>query len=391
MSTPAPFPASPSESHRPDLDWLRVVAILVLHFFHTGMMFNTWDWHLKSPVALPSLEWTMDILHHVRMPLLMVISGVGTALALRHRSVRAFAGDRARRLLVPVLFGMLVVVPPQIYVERVFRGEFQGGYADFYPSVFALVPYPAGSLSWHHLWFVVYLFVYCVLALPLFALLGQPRAKPWLEKLEAWLCRGANGVWLAAPLVLNDLWLHTYPVTHALVDDPQNFGHYGLLFLMGHTLGRAPRLWEVLVERRWVLLGVSAVLFAVMAPENEFPLVPEMLGRGTSQWLFILTALAWARRSIQTRRPWLRYAAERSYPFYILHQTVIIVVGFALLRLPVGPWTLFACVLVSSFLATWVLSEAVARLSWLRPFFGLKARAPRARPAIPAASPGHTA
>ncbi|NMO22722.1 acyltransferase family protein [Pyxidicoccus fallax] len=364
--------------HRPELDWLRVVAILVLHLFHTGMMFNTWDWHVKSAQALPVLEPVMEVLHHVRMPLLMFISGVGTALALGRRSLGAFASDRVKRLLWPLVFGIFVVVPPQIYVEQLFRGRFQGGYAEFYPSVFDLVPYPAGSFSWHHLWFVAYLFAYCMLALPLFAALGTARGQAVLSRVEEWLCRGWNVAWLFAPLALNGLLLHGYPETHALFDDPRTFGHYGLLFLLGHVLGRCPRVWDHLVERRRALLAASGVLFAIMVPESEFPLVPEVLGAQAALWLFILTALAWARACIRVRRPWLKHAQELSYPFYILHQTVIVVVGYAFLSLPVGPWALFGLVLVTTFGATWALSEGIARMPWLRPCFGMKPRATRA-------------
>ncbi|MFP2930362.1 acyltransferase family protein [Pyxidicoccus sp. 3LG] len=380
----------PTDEHRPDLDWLRVVAILLLHLFHTGMMFNTWDWHVKSAQALPELEPVMEVMHHLRMPLLMFISGVGTALALRRRTLSGFAKDRAKRLLWPVVFGIFVVVPPQIYVERLFRGQFQGGYADFYPSVFDFVPYPAGSFSWHHLWFVVYLFAYCVLALPLFAALATARGQAFLSRAEAWLCRGWNVAWLFLPLTLNAVLLHRYPTTHALFDDPRTFGHYGLLFLLGHLLGRCPRSWDALVERRRVLLGVSAVIFIIMVPDSEFPLVWEELGAQAALWLFILTALAWARVHLRVRRPWLKYAQELSYPFYILHQTVIIVVGYALLAAPVGPWALFGLVLTASFAVTWGLTEAVARVSWLRPCFGLK---PRSAPALAPrrAEAGHTA
>lgn len=378
-----------ADEHRPDLDWLRVVAIVLLHLFHTGMMFNTWDWHVKSAQALPVLEPVMDVLHHVRMPLLMFISGVGTAFALRRRSLPGFAKDRTKRLLWPLVFGMFVVVPPQIYVERLFRGQLHGGYADFYPSVFDFVPYPAGSFSWHHLWFVAYLFVYCVLSLPLFAALGTARGQAFLARAEGWLCRGWNVAWLFVPLALNGVLLHRYPETHALLDDPRTFGHYGLLFLLGHLLGRCPRVWDHLVARRHGLLGAGVVLFALMVPDAEFPLVPEVLGATLALWLFILTALAYARVHIRTRRPWLRYAQERAYPFYILHQTVIIVVGYPLLALPVGPWALFGLVLAASFAATWGLSEAVARVPWLRPCFGMKPRSARG-PAPRPLEAGHT-
>ncbi|MCP3140739.1 acyltransferase family protein [Pyxidicoccus xibeiensis] len=389
MSTPT-LPRSTPDEHHPDLDWLRVVAILLLHLFHTGMMFNTWDWHVKSPQALPVLEPVMEVMHHLRMPLLMFISGVGTALALRRRTLGGFAADRAKRLLWPLVFGIFVVVPPQIYVERLLRGQFQGDYAAFYPSVFEIVPYPAGSFSWHHLWFVAYLFVYCVLALPLFAALATARGQAFLARAEAWLCRGWNVCWFFLPLALNGVLLHEYPTTHALFDDPRTFGHYGLLFLMGHLFGRCPRIWDVLVERRRVLLAPSAVLFVIMVPDSEFPLVWEMLGAMAALWLFILTALGWARARIHVRRPWLKYAQERAYPFYIFHQTVIIVVGYLMLTLPVGPWALLGLVLTVSFAATWALSEAVSRVGWLRPCFGMKPRTAQAR--VPrTAEAGHTA
>ncbi|GHG81652.1 acyltransferase [Comamonas sp. JC664] len=385
----AAAPHPPADAHRPDLDWLRVVCILLLHLFHTGMMFNTWGWHVKSPQALPWLEPPMEVLHHLRMPLLMCISGLGTAFALRRRSLGTFTKDRVKRLLGPLVFGMFVVVPPQIYVERLQRGTFQGSYADFYPSVLGFVPYPAGSFSWHHLWFVAYLFVYCVLALPLFAVLRTEAGQRWLLKAEAWLCRGWNVAWGFAPLALNEVLLRDFPQTHALLDDPRAFIHYGLFFLGGHLLGRCPRVWEHLVARRKALLGASAVIFAIMVPPDEFPFIPETLGRTALQWLVMLTALAWARARIHVREPWLRHARELAYPFYILHQTVIVVVGFALLAWRVGPWTLFLAVLTVSFGLTWGLCLAVARVPWLRACFGMTAHAAPRLPAG-ATSPVHT-
>lgn len=385
-------PPRPLDDRRPDLDWLRVVAIVLLHLFHTGMMFNSWEWHLKSPVALTALEPPMEFLHHVRMPLLMLISGAGTAFALRRRSVGAFGWDRMKRLLGPLLFGMLVVVPPQIFIERLHQGAFQGGYLDFYPSIFELVPYPEGSTSWHHLWFVAYLFVYCVLALPLFAALGTARGQALLGRVDAWLARGWNVGLLFLPLGLGYYVLRAWPETHALLDDPRTFLYYGQLFLLGHLFGRCPRVWEHLVARRRGVLGLTALVFAVMVPSFEYPPLPETLGRHALVWGVLLTAFAFARAHVTERRPWLVHAQELAYPFYILHQTVIILVGWALLPLKVGPWSLLGLVLTLSFLATWGLSEAIARVSWLRPCFGLKALSPRrTAPRTEGAQPVHTA
>ncbi|MEO7735861.1 MAG: acyltransferase [Kofleriaceae bacterium] len=364
-------------NRRPELDWLRVVAIAILHAFHVGMMFNTWDFHLKNPDPLPVLEVPMSFLHVVRMPLLMVIAGIGTAIALQRRSVGRFALDRTKRLLLPLVFGMLVIVPPQIYIERLAHGEIHAGYLAFYRTVFELRPYPAGSFSWHHLWFVAYLFLYCIAALPLFAGLATAPGR----RLLGWLDRAWARGWVFAlfvPLALERIALGAHPETHALFNDPNTLAYYGLLFLSGHLVGRSHTVWPHLVARRWRYLLVLCVLLAVMLPPNLYPSPFEELGTAATVWCVALNAFAWTRWYFQrpaARVPsWLDHAQQLSYPFYILHQTVILAAGWAWLSIEMGPWSRFAAVLISSFVATWALCETVARISLVRPLFGMGPR-----------------
>jgi glucan biosynthesis protein C len=365
-------------NRRPELDWLRVVAIAILHVFHVGMIFNRWYFHIKNPEPLPVIEEPMAFLHVIRMPLLMVIAGVATAMALERRTVAAFAADRLKRLLVPLVFGMLVIVPPQIYVERITSGGYMGSYLDFYPSVFALRPFPEGNFSWHHLWFVAYLLLYCLAALPLFTGLATAPGQRWLGWLERVWARGAIAG-LFVLLAIARIALGGYPETHALVDDPNTLTYYALLFVFGHLIGRSRTVWDHLVAWRWRYLVATAVLLAVMLPPGEYPAPFEELGGQAAVWCVLLTALAWTRWYFQRPavrvRSWLDHAQRLSYPFYILHQTVIVVIGWAWLRVPLGPWSRFGAVLASSFAITWALCELVARTP-LRPLFGL---APRRR------------
>lgn len=381
-------------NRRSELDLLRVIAIAILLVYHVGMMFNRWDWHLKNPEPLPVLEAPMAVLHQLRMPLLMVIAGAATAIALERRSIGAFAIDRIKRLLLPLAYGMLVVVPPQIFIERLAAG-YTGSYLDFYPSVFQFRPYPEGSFGWHHLWFVAYLFLYCMVALPVFGALGTAPGR----RLLAWLDRAWARGWvfvLFIPLALARIALRGHPENHDLVHDPDTLAHYGLLFLYGHVLGRSRTVWDHIVAWRWRYLAATVVLLAVMVPPNEYPVPFEQLGALATVWCVILTALAWGRWFFQ--RPgayvpsWLDHAQKLSYPFYIVHQTVIIVLGWGWMQVEQGPWQRFAAVVISSFLVSWLLCEVIARVAPLRPLFGMapikraRARGPRIAPALARAS-----
>lgn len=176
---------SMASSRQSYLDWLRILAILGVLFFHSAMAFVAeWEWHIKNKETSYLLLEFNFWLSRFRMPLLFFISGTVTYFMLRSKSGLAFVGLRFRRLFIPLLFGMLVIVPPQIYVERLTQG-YKGSYWDFWGTVFAFKPYPeGGSLSWHHLWFILYLFLYDVLFAPLFRWTFSDPGQRALQKIQ---------------------------------------------------------------------------------------------------------------------------------------------------------------------------------------------------------------
>lgn len=361
-------------NRRSELDLLRVIAIAILLVYHVGMLFNGLAWYLKNPEPLPVLEAPMAVLHQLRMPLLMVIAGCATAIALERRSIATVAADRVKRLLLPLVFGMFVVVPPQIYIERVATGGYTGSFLTFLPSVLQLRPYPEGNFGWHHLWFVAYLFLYSMAAIPMFFALATPRGRRWL----AWLDRAWARGWvivLFVPLAVARIAFPGYSENHLLFDDPDTLVGYALLFGFGHILGRSRTLWDHLVQRRRRYLAATCVLFAVVVPLDKYPAPFEQLGVMALVWCVILTSLGWARwfflRPGAYIPSWLDHAQKLSYPFYIVHQTVLIVLGWGWMQVPMNPWARFGLVLISTFAVTAALCELIARIGPVRPLFGM--------------------
>ncbi|MGL4292562.1 MAG: acyltransferase family protein, partial [Bacteroidales bacterium] len=153
---------------RHDLDNLRVLLFLLLILYHVGMFFCPWSFHFKNNEVVEWLVYPMLFLNQWRLPLLFVISGMGTAFALRIRSMTDFVKERNKRLLIPFLFGMLFIVPPQVYFERIVKSQFSGSYFGYLSESAFTGAYPDGNISWHHLWFILYLLLFSVILAPLF-------------------------------------------------------------------------------------------------------------------------------------------------------------------------------------------------------------------------------
>lgn len=184
------------------VDWIRVLAFMLLIFFHCAMPFVSFNWEIKNQATSAGLTRLIFWLHQWRLPLLFFISGVGIHFSLGKRSVISFAGERVVRLFIPLLFAMFFTIPLQVYFEKLQQGKITGSYANFYPTVWNFIPYPEGSLSWSHMWFVVYLFVFCLLLLPVFALFKIEALRKLKEKLGSILSHPLLLFLLAVPLAV---------------------------------------------------------------------------------------------------------------------------------------------------------------------------------------------
>jgi surface polysaccharide O-acyltransferase-like enzyme len=370
-------------SRRADLDWLRVLAFGLLIFYHAGMAWSGWSWHVTSPDSLEGLREAMRFLNRWRMPLIFVVSGAAIMLALGDRTPQAFVRDRLKRLALPLAFGMVVIVPPQVYLERLYRGQFTGSFLQWLPHAFDGI-YPQGNLSWHHLWFVAYVLALTVALLPVFLWARSASGRATVARAGRIAARFGLQWLMALPLAASTLWLA--PISwnvNGLVGDWHGLVSYGALLLYGAFIFGSSDLLTALQRQRFFSLAVGLVAYAILytgffagtvratIPPEVRPLFALLSGVNVMAWLFAI--IGFAHRHLTRRPAFLAEATEAVYPFYLLHQTVTVIAVYWLLKLDVPPLAGFCAAVLLTFLGTALLYVGLVRpVGFLRPLFGMR-------------------
>ena len=389
---------TPISTRRYDLDWLRIIAFLLLIFYHTGMFYVSWDWHVKSVHAGPDAEWLMRLLNPWRLSLLFFISGVALRFAADKSGSASLLKSRLLRLGLPILFGMILIVAPQSWLQLVETGEFEGNFAAFWPRYLFVGPvFSVLTPTWNHLWYVVYLLAYVLLIAPV----SGPMSRFMAGRGEA-ICRqvfaGGPGVLAmlalpALPHMIYRLVLDPYfPTTHNLIWDWANHAHSLTYVLIGFWLaksesfrGAVRRVMPAAISLAIGLGVVLSVLWAqwdalAVSEDWQWVIWPARMGRILYAWLVILSLIGLAQRYLNRPGPLLSYMTKAIFPWYILHQTLIILAGFWLTRQGLNVWAEFALVITATVAGCFLLNELIIRrVPVLRPLFGLPYRQEQAR------------
>ncbi len=391
--------ASPSTTRRYDLDWVRVLAFWLLIVFHVAIGFVDWEvyGYRSNETGGPLLELALDFLHQWRLPVLFLISGMGTSYAFRRRTGLAFIAERATRLLIPLVFGMLVVNLPIAFFGLRSVGS-ADGIADLAGTWWFDFGWLGGAF---HLWFLINLFIYSLISTPLFVL---ERNLP-----DGVLSRSANrvvgfgnglGLLLLVPLPLVAVELLIKPLAFGLVGQGYEFFWYLGLFLIGYFLIQVGNpFWDALAQLRFKALGMGVVasmlLFGLVFAANEIepgygilvqnggwvpegdsfwgPITfPASILHTMNTWAWCMAVFSWAARYLNKPGRWLAYFNQSVYPFYIVHMTIVLV-GLFYIR----DWTLWwplklVLLTAGTFAGCWAVFEVVKRTAVTRALFGIK-------------------
>lgn len=326
------------------LDWLRVIAFGILIYFHAAVIF--------IPDGLPLIQndqtsviadLLVNISHQFRLGLLFLISGAGVAFAFKRRNLNDFLAERSKRLLLPLIIGIIVIVPIAVYFERLHLGQFSGSLLEFYPTFFTQGIYPSGNLSWHHLWFVAYLYIFCIISARYFAWCKTSEGNNWLNTINNQFNGYKNYRYIIVLLIPEILLRAFFPGFRDLIHDWASFTHWFLLFIAGSVIAQRPQLLNSLEMCRHMSLLIAILSTSILfiffyrngdlsvntaSPTIVFDYLAFCVLRMCMIWSCLLTCIGFANKYFQFNHPVLSYLNQAIYPVFILHLSIMMAIAY---------------------------------------------------------------
>ncbi|MGG3564669.1 acyltransferase family protein [Neobacillus rhizosphaerae] len=355
-----------------DLDWIRVLATLAVFIYHCFMFFNPWPWHVKNNETDPSYITSVSLfMSSWLMPIFFALSGMSSYYALKKRSGNEYVKERLARLGVPLLFGVMILTPPQVYMERVSHGQFSGSFFSWFPQYFDGVYLDIGGTGNFafvglHLWYLFILMLFSLITLPLF-LKMKPTITKELKSYQLYL--------MAIPLMIVSAFVDVVGL------GGWDITFYLVLFLFGYfilTKESFKKVIQKLLPINLVISVCTTVIFVngFFSGMSSFGFIAAILFasiKALNCWTWILVIFAVAERHLSFSNKWLSYGSQASMPFYVLHQPVIVTIGFFIANEAWSiPVKLIFLMVVAFLIIMLVYHLMISKVSTLRILFGIK-------------------
>ena len=365
----------PTSQRRYDLDWLRVIAILAVYFHHLGMPFNGDGFHIMNTESSKLLDDIMVYFEQFRLPLLFLISGTGTVFAFSKRTWQQFLKERSRRLLIPLFFGILFIVPPQTYYQ----------YIDELSSYWQI--YADGRFESNHLWFLEDLYLISIIVIPFVLYLRSEKSRGFIAWLEKATSHKMGFLLAGIPLIVLTLVINRFDSEgSSSFSEPTEILFYTYFFVSGILLASSHKLWENLKRYRrihFVAFVMSSLLFYsyYFVPTNVIEPYLSLSVRwdiwyavcAWLGWCFVMTLLGYGQIYLDKPSRWLSWMNEAIYPFYVLHQTVIVVYAYYIIQLDASiPSKMILLFIGSFFTIVLIYRFLVYPFRITRQLFGMK-------------------
>ena len=368
----APAAISREYERRYDLDWLRIITIFLVFVYHCSRFFDLDGWHIKNTELDLGITILFRFLGGIGMPLFFIISGMATFYFLGFANAKLYTKARFVRLMIPFLFAIFTQIPIQVYLDRVSHSEFTGSFFEFFPKYFNGLYGYGGNFPWagFHLWFLILLFIFSLITVNLFVYFRKDKNLEKISKMASFFKKPGSLYLLIIPVLLLELF-NPLPIIG-------KFGGYNIFsllvfYIIGFLLA-SDRQFKESIEKHGlialivgiistVLLGVVAIIFY-----NFF--LFWILGI-TYMWSWIIVILGLASKHLNFDHKSRKFLNSIVMPFYILHQTVMVIIGFFIVQLDLAIFVKYFIIMFLSLIVIIGLLYIIRKFNVLRFLFGM--------------------
>ena len=364
-------------NRRYEIDWIRNISILMLFVYHTAAIFCMFgDFYIISEEKSMVANILILLMFVWYMPTLFFLAGASTYFASKKRDFREYIIERVKKLLVPLIFGILVLVPPQTYLARLWRGETSLSYIEhlkyFFTHLTDFTGYD-GAFSPAHLWFILYFFVVSTVGgFFIFKFIKKENSKCLVSFIKRVVFNKYSFLVLLTIGFLSDFF-------------PSIMGKSILgcliIFIAGYFVYSDEKILNALISKRFRYLGLILVT-GILGLGYVF-LLRDSVGIKYAWYIdsilkniVLISAVAsiigFSSLYLNSNNRLLRYLNKSAFPVYIIHQPILLVLAYFIV--PIVKSTLLAMVLiiVLSFIATFLTFELIKRIKILNIFLGIK-------------------
>lgn len=361
---------------RNEIDWIRNICILMLFVYHTAVLFTDFgDFYIKAEDSNLFSNMFILLTFSWYMPLLFFLAGASTYFALQKRNSGQYIKERIKRLLIPFIFGIVVIVPPQTYLARLWRGESNINYFShlkmFFTNVSDFMGFD-GNFSPAHLWFVIFLFAISIVGVLIIKTMKTKPGQFISNKIKPIILGKRSLLWVLATLILLEM-IPTIGGKGVLTNL--------LLFILGYVAYGDNEIIEKLSNNRklffrltlgGILLGGSYVFFIRAGVNNTIVYTLDGILKSTISLIMGITIVSYGIKYLNKENRVLAYLNKASFPVYILHQTILLVLAFYILPLTLPAWISIVLIISLSFGITFIAYEICKRIKFMDVLLGMK-------------------
>jgi peptidoglycan/LPS O-acetylase OafA/YrhL len=395
--------AARATRRRGEVDALRALVVVGLVVFHSALVFDTRDdFYVKNDVTVDLTGVAAGFVVVWAMPLLFASAGLAAAHSVARRGPGGFARERLLRLGVPLVAATVLLTPVPQWLRA--RGEghpdaatYPGFWRRFLDVRLDLGDFPfvlrGRWFETGHLWFVVLLLVASGVVAAVGAWPGYVR---WASGVRAWVAARPGAVLLPAVAV----------GAASAIELEEGFAAgnrwaYVLTFVAGFLLLADDGVRRAVRRDRGGALRVGLLAFGVagvvlLTQDDVFvaPTPVAALGRaafGAAGWCFVVAMLGWLDRGAGAARTggapggrWRRVLGRYGdlvMPFYVLHQPVVVVVAYVVVRTDLPAAVKFVIIVLVAAVATTALALAARWTPVTRLLLGMRVRRRAGEPA----------